>query len=128
MSPVEQSTAMAYQIMCEEHLYWQVFHITSSCPIHLVIVIVIGRLLALWRYVHTENMTLPKALPALLLWVKPILKMFLERDALVRGLFRPTAAEATGIAVNDLRALSYYLGNNGSYYFRSTAKNTTRTN
>jgi glutathione S-transferase len=96
LSPSEKATALAYERLCEEHLYWAIVHD---------------------RWINDENFNAgPRnyfnAVPALL---RPLVIAKVRRDIrrslLAQGLGRHTAEERLHLATADIDALAAFLGN-----------------
>ena len=70
LSPLEQATARAYQIMCEEHLFWQVLFKQYFC--NFVLMCHNFRPLVLWRFVYTNGESVPHVMPAMPRFMIPL--------------------------------------------------------
>lgn len=71
------------------------------------------RVLLLWRWIYTKGRTLWKiqsTLPSILKLSLPWIISNLKRDANGQGMGRHSEAEVIEIGINDLRAISTYLG------------------
>ncbi len=73
--------------------------------------VLICRPLVLWRFVYTKGRTLPLVMPKMPSYVIPFAVKLWTKAAHGQGIGRHTEAEATEMAIKDLRALSLYLGN-----------------
>ncbi len=114
MSPTEKSTATAFRIMCEEHLYWQVRLFFPSILAYSnfdFVVMKFYRVLVLWWFEYSGGDIVPKIFPMI-----PQSKIKEETRCWKRAIGDQimgtrTKEEVTEMAVKDLRALSIFLGN-----------------
>lgn len=95
LSAAEQATALAYRRLLEEHCYFCIVQI---------------------RWIREENWRRSKAryfssLPPPLRWILPgVVQRQVRRDLRGQGIGRHTDAEINALALEDLRAISKFLG------------------
>lgn len=95
MSPVERATALAWQRLMEEHLYWSLLHS---------------------RWIEDDGWTVTRpaffgALPTMLQWIiPPMARRAMVRELHGHGMGRHSVQEIRDLGCKDISALSAFLG------------------
>lgn len=92
LSSEEKSIARAFRIMAEDHLFWPI---------------------ALYRWIYDNNHSISKisSWPYCMRLFGPVISRIIRKEAHGHGIGRHTKDEVMDMAINDILALSIYLGN-----------------